>query len=253
MYPYEESIKSVSNICDEVVVIVSDSIERPLELEVFEFLSKIENVKVVIEEDWPLFIDSTYETYRKALQKALDLSNGDLVLKFDADNVFKDSFREVFNSVTSHISYIPRVNFFGKGTFKINSSSRDTYILNAERCLTEGIDFWISKKSWGSIGFSSSVETCFFDLSIEEAPVDYDATFFTKPRVIDHWKNIKLLFRGETITNEGELLHDFISYQGRKKQGGIKKDFSFHPEIIQDRIKNISSLCWGHNNFEGGS
>lgn len=246
MYPYQESILSVVDICDEVVVIVSNSPERPLEKEVDEFLSSIPKIKKIEKRVWPLHTDSNYDFYREVLQEALDTCSGDYILKFDADMVFPYHF--YFGS-DEHILYIPRINFFCRNLFMVNLESRDSWVLNKKRCYEFGPHCKISEIPWKQLQFAGKgLYTAKVFSDVCRFPINYDATFFTKERVVDHWKKIRKLFDNVVVSDE-QAIQEFMAYQAKKRCKAKAYNNPPHPLRIRDRVLSIDKECWGYDNF----
>ena len=102
-------------------------------------------------------------------------------------------------------------------------------------------------------------ELCVSRLVFEEdlIPFNYDATFFTKERLIDFWKKTEEIYsNAQKKENRFKNLSDDQILENHKKYKKMKNSsLKFlqkfqHPEDIKEKMEAINSSHWGYSNFE---
>lgn len=270
-YPYVESVSSVLDFCDEVVILFAASADpsgRRFEGVSFEALSAIRHptceVRVLPQAYWPGWADNTYENTRRLLKLGFDSCQGDVVLKVDGDQVFRPEeagrIRSVLSDDGHHQVIFPRINFCGAGRFLTNWANRDIVALRRTALHRDGIGFEVSseKKRWGQLSFTREIRE--HRVTVESMlPVNYDCTFMTQDLVIDHWVNADSVYSRE-LSRPRSFDHDdrptvlasFIDYHRRKRAGAVVRD-DFHPHPIRGRIAALDPTMWGYDNFGSGT
>lgn len=270
MYPYLESITSVTHFVDEIIINFaaadsSDQNHRQFEEQSYNKIIELQNkvkdyckITIKLDKNWKYQKNQSYEELRLLIQKALDDCNEGWFFKFDADHVFNKKFindiKSLFDDQTDRINF-GRVNVVNKNTITTNLSSQDTYAINITNLKNKNLRFEVGdQKNWCQIVVCGNYNTkTVNDLNL--MPFNYDATFFTKERIIDFWKKTEEAYsfvhnrinRFENMTNE-EVMNSFFEYKKKKNSNNLIKNFT-HPEDIKEKIENISDLCWGYNNF----
>ena len=87
-------------------------------------------------------------------------------------------------------------------------------------------------------------------------PINYDATFFTRARMVDFWrktcetyKNAGLVREDASHMTDDEVINHYKSYILNKRRGTVKN--YKHPEDIRERVNRLTSDAWGFDNFGG--
>jgi hypothetical protein len=272
LYPYAESIRSLASVCDRIIINFAAGRTpgtRQFEQASFDKIVEITkefpdcNFSVVLDESWPEQDVIQYEDLRVRFQSGLDMCSTGWFLRFDGDNVFfrssAESIRSKLRACASsrHIVYFPRVDVVNRREFFVNSGSRDLYAINVDLLKRDGIDFRISlnKNEWCRVSFGDKINyEVIEDTSL--MPVNYDATFFTRRRLIDFWKKTCVLYKNAGLipsavdSLEDDLVLDqYKHYIARKRFTTVRN--RKHPEDMQERIENITPDCWGYDNFGG--
>jgi hypothetical protein len=271
MYPYIESLKSVSHFADKIIINYAAAKEdrpefRQFEEISYENISKLKkqvesycNIEFVIDENWKLQKNQTYSEIRNIVQSALDSCKTGWFLKFDADNVFRkervSEIKSLFEKKVDKLIF-RRANVVTFDRVGVNTSSEDIYALNIDSLKSKNIEYKVGDiKSWCRAEISSPHET--FVVSDENIiPTNYDATFFTKERLIDFWKKTEEAYSfAQQRKNRFEHMSDTEIIQSYKDYKKIKdsslkiiKNFK-HPEDSQEKINQLNSSHWGFNNF----
>jgi hypothetical protein len=272
LYPYAESVRSLASFCDRIIINFAAGRSegtRQFEVESFENLCQIAKefpgckFNILLDENWANQDIIQYDNIRAMFQNALDVCESGWFFRFDGDNVFFSSeagrIREALYALRDkrHIVYFPRVDVVNKGEFFVNQRSRDLYAVNIDLLKQDGIEFRISpnKTEWCRASFSRSVEEEVIS-DIDLMPVNYDATFFTKRRLIDFWKKTCNLYKNAGMSDDNldcktddQILAHYKSYIAKKRRATVKD--RRHPEDISERIRNITPDCWGYDNFGG--
>lgn len=272
MYPYIESLKSVSHFADKIVVNYAAAEAEPDIYRQFEHASyqKLLNLKdeiksrceleIKLDKQWKLQKLQSYEEIRSILQRSLDECQTEWFFKFDADNIFRKEKAEEIKNIfkkSVHKIFFRRINVASLNKIYLNESSEDIYALNIDKLKKDNIDFKIGDiKNWCRPEISSSHSTFILaDKSL--APVNYDATFFTKERLVDFWKKTEEAYSFAqkrenrfAVLNDKEILLNYIQYKSKKDAcSNTLKNF-VHPEDIRERVNNLDSFYWGFNNFK---
>ena len=269
-YPYIESIRSLSRLCNRIIInFAAGKTPDVRQLEVLS-LDKIKKIKdelseckidIILDDSWPNQEKIQYDDLRNRFQNGLDMCSEGWFLRFDADNIFyAESIEEIKKKLDtcksySHIVYFPRIDVINKDTFHINRGSRDLYALNIDLLLKDNIDYSIADKSkWCGIKFDKSIT----ETTIENEkmmPVNYDATFFDKNRLVDFWKKTLILYKNAEMTKESfedmtddQIILNYKKYIFKKRTNPYK--VIKHPEDITDRVNNLTPLQWGYDNFK---
>lgn len=267
MYPYAESVESLAEISDKVTVRFAssrDSRYRSFEEKSFSVLMKLKNkykdsceIEIIQDPFWKYQKDQTYEELRSLLSKTLDESSADWFLKCDGDNIFQKNpdIRSFIDRSTQDVDciFFPRINVENKDKLSINFSNRDIYAINLSKTRKEKNKFKIGEttRDWCRPELENKRVDVIKDPMM--MPVNYDATFFDRPRIIDFWrKTIEVTSRYQSEENviseasDEEVLLHFVNYKKRKI--GRKYEID-HPIYIRERIKNLPRDLWGYDNF----
>ena len=271
MYPYIESIRSVARFSDRIIVLYAAADEdqkqyRPFEKESHDKLHLLkEEIKercclnIIPNKTWKLQRNQSYEEIQKIVQDGLDQTTDGWFLKFDADNVFRKNFssqiRQLFNDETDKIIF-RRVNVTNKELVGINTQSEDIYAINIDSLKRKNITYRIGDISdWCKVVTTGSCITKIIE-DINLIPVNYDATFFTRERVVGFWRTTEEAYcaANKNRTNklvhltDEEVLENYKSYR-RLKLGKLISNNFVHPDDIKDKIENLEKNQWGYNNF----
>lgn len=270
MYPYVESIRSVSSFADKVIVRYASADKSEKNYRHFEKASyeKLKNLseelkadgkelEIVMDSTWTIQKLQNYEELRSKLQIELEKAD-EWFLKFDADNVFRsehaEEIRSLFCDQFEKIIF-RRVNVTNKKCVGINMSSEDIYAINLKELRRKKIEYSIGgKEEWCRAVVHGEHRLKIVE-EIEKLPVNYDATFFTKDRVVNFWRLTEQAYsfshsrvdRFINMTDE-EVLESYVKYRKGKIGNRINEDFQ-HPNDIRARIECIPENLWGYNNF----
>lgn len=269
-YPYIESLRSVSQFADKLVINFAaaetdDKIHRHFEKESYEALLLLSEeakgrckVEIKLDKEWKLQKFQSYDEVRKIVQSALDECHNGWFLKFDADNVFRKShskkIRELFNEENDRLTF-RRINVITKNELGINNASEDIYAINVTNLKRKKIKFEIGDiKNWCRVvvngDHSSKIVS---DTNL--IPFNYDATFFTKERVVDFWKKTEEAYcfaekrknRYEGLSDD-EILSLYKRYKNSKRGEKLNSSIG-HPEDILEKLSSLNKDHWGYNNF----
>lgn len=268
-YPYLESIISVSHFCDKILINFASNTKnnefRQFEKSSYDKICRLNEslknckIEIIKDDNWPQQNMLDYETLRKKFQNALDSCDKGWFLKFDADNVFRkdkaNQIKNLFDTKNDKLIF-RRISVSSINSAGINMSSSDIYALNINNLKLKKIRYKIGDiDNWCGIDITSPHTTAI--ISDENLiPVNYDATFFTKERIIDFWKKTEELYsfaqqrknRFIEMTDE-QILENYINYKKIKHSSlVILKNFK-HPEDIKEKIDNLNLNHWGYNNF----
>jgi len=271
-YPYAESLRSLARFCDKIIVNFAAGKTpgvRQFEVSSLEKIVQISHqfpsckFDIVLDESYPEQQSLQYEDIRQRFQQGLDRRETGWFLRFDGDNIFshaaadaiKKKMRE--SSDTRHILHIPRVDVVNKRTFHVNSGSRDLYALNVSLLKRDGVSYNIStnKREWCRAQLVGHTKHEVID-DVSMMPINYDATFFTRERLIDFWRKTCVVYQnaglsstaGDIVSDE-QILTNYKRYILNKRHSLVNADR--HPEDIQQRINSMTSDCWGYDNFGG--
>lgn len=269
MYPYIESLRSVSHFADEIVINYaaaeeSDFSHRNFEKVSYEKILKLSEeigryckINLILDKNWKHQKDQTYEEVRSIVQNALMSCEEGWFFKFDADCVFKkksaEKIRLLFDDVTDRINF-RRINVINKDRITINNSCEDIYAVNITSLKNKKIFFEIGDiKNWCRLVVHGKHSLKNIE-DIDSIPYNYDATFFTKDRIVEFWRRTEAAYsfaekRIDRYINlsDDEVLRHFINYKKSKAFSCITK-FE-HPEDIIEKISQINESHWGFNNF----
>lgn len=281
-YPYIESIKSLASFSDAIIINFASSMNpdyRLFEKESHDKLLDLKkqyqdnvDIKIIYNEKWPNMYKLKYEDFRLNIQDGLDICDSGWFLKCDGDNIFQDfaadQMRDFLKSLheKQHCVSFPRINVINRQKFCLNFSQEDSkitrlnkpltdiYALNIDLLRLSSINFEVSKDphAWGKVSFQNDVNHLYVT-NTNLMPVNYDATFFTKERLIDFWKKTheayetSLTRKNHTIgMSDVEIINEYVNYRRRKSVGLI--DIS-HPSYVINKIDNMSPDQWGYDNF----
>lgn len=271
-YPYAESLRSLARFCDKIIVNFAAGtrpgvrqLERCSLEKIYQITREFQNCEfdVVLDESWPEQHELKYEDLRQRFQRGLDKCEKGWFLRFDADNIFfhrsADAIRKklIASSDSLHILHIPRVDVVNKGEFYVNSGSRDLYAMNVDLLKRDGLTFRIShnKNEWCRAEIVGNTR-CDVVGDVNMMPINYDATFFTRERLVDFWRKTGRLYQnagfasnGADLMSEDQVVSHYKSYILNKRRSTFKS--SIHPEDVQQRVDSMSTDCWGYNNFGG--
>jgi hypothetical protein len=271
-YPYAESISSLTHLCDRIIINYAAGKTpdvRQLEEYSLQKLFKLRDestsckIDIVLDEMWPVQEKIQYEDLRLRFQNGLNMCDSGWFLRFDADNIFyRSSTANIKKKLESHatnahIVYFPRIDVVNKETFHVNRGSRDLYALNVDLLNQDKISYRISenKRNWCGASFDKEVKE---EIIKEDSmmPVNYDATFFTRSRLIDFWKKTFILYQNAGMTNnivenmtEDQIIKHYKDYIFGKRRNTYKN--TSHPEDVQHRVDNLTPQHWGYDNFGG--
>lgn len=272
MYPYIESIRSVSHFSDRIVINYAANIGDP-NMRQFEeasykrLLDLKEEVKdhceIIIKMDngWKLQILQKYEDWKRMFQKSVDECTEGWFMKFDADNVFyknsSSKIKSLFNDDTDYLVF-RRINMIDRKTFIINNDCKDIYAVNISSLKKKSIAFEVGDISdWCVVNVKKEHSRRIIN-DPELVCVNYDATFFTRDRIVDFWRKTEDAYstaqnRSNRFLNASDdtVLESFITYK-KNKLGSLRKgnrpDF-VHPDDILEKISSLNETHWGFNNF----
>ena len=269
MYPYMESLVSVSHFCDSIVINYAANKSGTGEFRAFEpesyrklvdFKEKVSSrcdVRIYLDETWKQQKDQMYEDWKNMFQRSLDDCKSGWFLKFDADNVFrKDKSKEIKDIFDPNLEKVifRRMNVIDKDSVSMNYNSEDIYAINIDNLKNKSIPYRIGDhKEWCRVIIGGQFsEKIISDESL--VPYNYDATFFTRERIVDFWRKTEEVYsnaekRNNRFANSHDdmVLDDFIKYK-KNKLGSILKGRE-HPQDIRERFESIKSDLWGHSNF----
>jgi hypothetical protein len=269
-YPYIESIRSLARLCDRIIINFAagkTSNVRQLESISLDKIKKIKDelieckIDIVLDEFWPNQEKIQYNDLRNRFQNGLNMCSEGWFLRFDADNIFyATSILDIKKKLDScksysHIVYFPRIDVINKDTFHVNRGSRDLYALNIDLLLKDNIDYEIADKSkWCGIKFDKNI----IETTIEDEkmmPVNYDATFFDKNRLIDFWKKTLILYKNAEMTKESfenltddQVVLNYKKYIFKKRTNPYR--VTKHPEDVTERVNSLTPSQWGYDNFK---
>jgi hypothetical protein len=273
MYPYIESIRSVSHFSDRIVVNYAANVGDP-NMRQFEessyrrLLDLKEEVKnhceIIIKMDlgWKLQILQKYEDWKHMFQKSIDECSEGWFMKFDADNIFyKNSaskIKSLFNDETDYLVF-SRINMIDRKTFIMNNDCKDIYAVNISSLKKKNIAFEVGDiSSWCVVNVKQKHTRRTIN-DPELVCINYDATFFTKERVVDFWRKTEDAYstaqnRANRFLNESDdaVVSSFINYK-KNRLGSLKKGNSpnfTHPQDITEKIRSLSEIHWGFDNFK---
>lgn len=269
-YPYAESIASLASFSDCVIVnfaassnpryrqFEKESYDKLLELR-DQFSSKCE-IKIIMNETWSYQHEQTYDEIRNNIQMHLDEIQEGWFLKCDGDNVFQDAdgVRNFLESLKDeyHLVSFPRIDVINKNRFAVNSSSRDIYAFNISLLRKNKKDYCISKDSTNWCRATIDGNHCHHIINdIRYMPVNYDATFFNKSRIIEFWRKTADAYEhtmghANTISKmtDDQVLDDYARYKKKKAVNRGAYDIK-HPVYIVDKIEKLTPDFWGYDNF----
>ena len=268
MYPYEESILSLAQFSNKVTIRYAASRDekyRLFEKESFEKLCEIREdlkdqseINIIEDHFWKKQEDKTYSELRSVLVNAINDSESDWFLKCDGDNVFQQNpeIRLLMEEKLKdfHCVYFPRINVQKRDSLSINWGNRDIYALNLRKIKSDGLFFEIGKTTndWCRAVLGKEASTYVVQDPMI-MPVNYDATFFTRSRIIDFWrKTVEVMARYNKKpdrlkdSTEEEVLAHMVAYKKRKI--GMQCNIE-HPVFIRDRVESLTNDHWGLDNL----
>lgn len=281
-YPYVASIESLASFSDTIIInfasshdpayrlFEKESYDKILELK-RKYLGRV-NIEIMLNETWPNMYKLKYEDFRLNIQNYLDMCKEGWLLKCDGDNVFQDCSRSKMRDFLSkshdkhHLLSFPRINVINKDKFclnyshqdvymhKINKPITDIYAINIDLLKSSLINYEITKdpKHWCKVVFDQDVDHCFVT-DKDLMSINYDATFFTKTRLVDFWKKTHQAYedamnrRDHTINmSDEEIIKEYANYRRKKSVGVINVE---HPTHVATKINSLTEEHWGYNNF----
>jgi len=270
-YPYAESLRSLARFCDKIIINFAAGKTpgvRQLEVRSLEKIIQITrqfpscNFDIVLDQSWPEQQNLQYEDLRQRFQSGLDKCESGWFLRFDGDNIFSyssaDAIRKKMqeSSDTRHILHIPRVDVVNKRTCYINRNSRDLYALNVSLLKRDGMPYKISanKRMWCKSEILGDVKHEVIK-DVNMLPINYDATFFTRERLIDFWRKTCRMYQNAGLSvlevdlmSDEQIVMHYKQYIFSKRASTVKMDR--HPEDVQNRVDNMTSDFWGYDNFK---
>lgn len=269
LYPYIESIRSVSHFCEKIIINFAanrddNSQYRKFETSSYDKICKLQeevsdHCEIILKFDttWKIQKNQTYNDWRDKFQSTLNEIESGWFLKFDADNVFrKEKSQEIRSLFARDLELIVfrRANVIDKARITINAQSSDIYAVNIDNLKKKRINYRIGDiNKWCQILIDGNHNRLIVD-DKELIPFNYDATFFTRERVIDFWRRTEEVYsnaqkRPDRFVDKTDeyVMKDFISYKIRKLGPIILN--SIHPEDIRERFENIGKEFWGYSNF----
>jgi hypothetical protein len=272
-YPYVESVVSLVGLCDRIIVNFADGTSpgfRRREETSLRLLQKIAadnsdkcKIDIVLDSAWPEQHLIQYDDLVRIFQGGLDMCSTGWFLRFDADNVFSEkSIAAVRHALMTdlsdtHVVFFPRVDVVNRHQIHVNEGSRDLYALNLDKLKSDKIEYCISprKSEWCRTSFSSKPRDYVIrDVSL--MPLNYDATFFTRQRLIDFWRKTAILYKNAghsedrvSEMTDDQVLSDYKDYISRKR--AARRQIDHHPHVMQRRIGSMTQEMWGYDNFGG--
>lgn len=269
LYPYVESIRSVSHFCEKIIINFAanrddNSQYRKFESTSYDNICKLQeevsnHCQIIIKFDttWKLQKNQTYDDWRDKFQSTLDEISSGWMLKFDADNVFRkeksQEIRDLFEK-DLELMVFRRANVIDKTRVSINTQSSDIYAINIDNLKKKRINYRIGDiNEWCRVVIDGNHNRLIVE-DKELIPFNYDATFFTRERVIDFWRRTEETYscaqkRPDKFSDKTDeyVMKDFINYK-INKLGSIILNLT-HPEDIRERFENLGKECWGYSNF----
>ena len=272
MYPYIESLRSISRFADKIVInyAASEDIQfRQFESNSYERIISLKDevkdrckIEIILDKHWKLQKNQSYDEIRNIVQRALDDCKEGWFMKFDADNVFyshsAEKIKSLFNDETDYLVF-GRINMIDRHTFIANNNSNDIYAVNVSSLKKKNIDFEVGDiTQWCVVNVKQRHNRQSIS-DPELVSINYDATFFTKERVVDFWRKTEDAYstaqnRANRLLNVSDdaVVSSFINYK-KAKLGSLKKgnrpNFT-HPQDISEKIESLSEIHWGFNNFK---
>ena len=271
LYPYVESLRSVSRFVDKIVVNYAAADEfhphfRQFEKASYDNLLKLQSeikdrckLEICFDKQWKFQKEQTYEEIRHILQRSLDSCETKWFFKFDADNVFrKEKSQQIKALFSDDIDCLVfrRATVIKKDKVGVHNSSEDIYAINIVNLKKKNIQYQIGDiKNWCRADIAGSHKLSI--VSDENLiPYNYDATFFTKERLIDFWKKTEEAYsfaekrknRFENLTDQ-EVLENHRAYKAIKNNNLLLLKTFEHPEDIKEKILLLNESHWGFSNF----
>lgn len=269
-YPYAESIASLASFSDQVLInfaasndpkyrkFEKESHDRLIELR-DQFSSSCE-IKILLNECWSYQHEQKYDEIRNNIQTVLNEVDDGWFLKCDGDNVFQDpdGIRALFEDMKDdfHLVSFPRIDVINKSKFCVNPGSRDIYAFNVGRLKKDNIEFSISKdpNNWCRPTIDKNYQH-FVVPDMRHMPVNYDATFFDKSRLIEFWRKTAEAYETSIglenpirAMSDDQVIDDYVRYR-RKKVGGRGVADIKHPRFVKGKIDRLTPDIWGFDNF----
>lgn len=269
LYPYIESLRSVSRFCEKIVINYAASknndyyrdFEEVSYLKLLDLSKEVEDhcqIILKMDEQWKHQKDSSYEDLSSKFQSCLDDVKSGWFLKFDADNVFRSSsstsIKKLFKDDIDEIVF-RRINVIDKNRAAINHGSYDIYAINVDSLSRKSLPYYISPNRWCCVDIEGQRSTIIVE-DKDIIPYNYDATFFTKERIIEFWRKTEEMYsnahkRPNVLLGKSDehVLKNYFDYKNSKNSSS--RIFGCdHPEDIRERMESIGRECWGYSNFK---
>jgi len=269
-YPYAESIASLASFSDCVIVNFAASRNpryRQFEKESYDKLLMLREkfsltceIKILMNETCSYQHEQTYNEIRCNIQNVLDEINDGWFLKCDSDNVFQDAkgVRNLLENLKDeyHLVSFPRIDVINKSKFILNNASRDIYAFNTSLLRNNKKDYSVSKdpRNWCRAEISGNY--CHYIVAdMQYMPINYDATFFNRHRIIEFWRKTADAYEhttglDNTISRmtDDQVIDDYVRYRKKKAASNSASNIK-HPIFILDKIEKLTPDFWGYDNF----
>lgn len=269
-YPYTESIESLASFSDCVIVNFAASSNpryRQFEKESYDKLLELRDqlsltceIKILMNETCSYQHEQTYNEIRCNIQNVLDEINDGWFLKCDGDNVFQDakSVRNLLENLKDeyHLVSFPRIDVINKSKFILNNASRDIYAFNTSLLRNNKKDYNVSKdpRNWCRAEIDGNY--CHYTVTdMWCMPINYDATFFNRQRIIEFWRKTADAYEyttdlDNTISRmtDDQVIDDYVRYRKKKAASNSASNIK-HPIFILDKIEKLTPDFWGYDNF----
>ena len=266
-YPVIESIKSVLDKVDELIIVdghsTDDTVDQIKALNSNK-ITIIQDKETYWEDDW------TYWRMGRNLARGFDECTGDWIIKFDTDYLFQDDYylRGEFEVMTDEKRYIlslSRRNF--QMTDRYFEKSQKTLAVNKKLCIETGLDVkWgYDLKNWGlcdeAIVYKETKDNLLQgDLLRSVAKkgltgcdiFNYGYSFRSEEVGKElMFRNMRAFYRqqGKGVPTKENIWESYkcACRNAFEKSKQYPVEFSEHPEVIQERIKNLTPDRQGYN------
>lgn len=270
-YPYLESIQSFAKLCDEVIIVDGGSTDGSLEK-----IAKISKVKIIKGHKWEYDFDWTI--LPKNLQVGYEACTKEWAFHFDTDYIFSEKNIEPLKDLIDKTD-LPAIEIKKLNVVLHNEwFTKDYYPLLVYKsayssvCYGIGIDedhntksatFLrpIAKKGVGKDGIPYGDEIRRARIRVEVSDIDiicYDFTFMTKEQITEQRyrfnKALQKYLKNNWIVKKEDSFSQFMqmmkSRRGKcKLEKHVDVELDWHPQIIREKIKNLTPEQFGYNGF----
>ena len=281
-FPFIESIKSFLPIVDELIVVDGGSTDGTIEA-----IQQINDskIRIINDEDVKWEKEWAYGRMGHNFNRGLQECTGDWVIKFDVDYILHEKgtirFREDLANASKRERLtvaFTRMNFILADRFYVKS--KKTLAINKTRCREVGINlkYGLDLKRWGwgfdfidgtelkdKVNFGSMLREGGNSIVTGATVFNYDFCLASKDIVREsRWRhelavNKQQLLAGLTtkeavnnIRENKEVVWNLFKKNCLEnlERFATPLEIEKHPEIIQDKIKNLSKdqqgyNCWG--------